>query len=365
MTRRASNVCFFIGTHGDWGGASRIIFNIVRKLDRTWFNPMVMLTAEGAICQELNELEVPYRIWPLENDYRPIAYARHFLKSLRFLSRENINLVVLSYGCLGWRPAELLAAKVLRIPIIEHCQRVQKIPYPYGRFAARVFASSKYICERSNLPGINMAPLYDLVDAERFATGRDIRSELGIPAKDRLVTYLGRKRKSKGIDLFVELARRISDPDVSFIIASQRTGRPNEDTYSETEFAKLIAADDRIRHVGFRDDVESIYRTSDIIVMPSIAPEPCPAVAIEAAASGRPIVATNTGATPEFVENGITGLLVSEMDLDGLLHAVQDLLDDPEKRSKLGENARAFALQKFVAEPIATINETYAGVAGR
>lgn len=362
MIGYANNVCFFVGTHGDWGGASRIIFNIVRKIDRARFNPVVMLTADGLIGHELQDLGVQYRIWPLESSALTGAYVKHFFKCLRFFREEKIRLVVLSYGCLGWRPAELLAAKVLRIPIIEHCQQVQKMPYPFAKFADKIFVSSKYICERSSFSGINVAPLYDLVDAERFAAGRDIRSELGIPVNNRVVSYLGRKRKSKGIDLFIELARRIGDADVSFIIATQRTSRPNEDTYTEADFAELIAADERILHVDFREDVENIYCTSDLIVMPSIAPEPCPAVAIEAAVCARPVVATNTGATPEFVEHAITGLLVSGADLDGIFNAVRELLDDPEERSRLGRNAHAVALRRFVIEPIETVNETYAEV---
>lgn len=365
MTHRANNVCFFVGTHGDWGGASRIIFNIVRKIDRDRFNPMVILTADGVISHELDDLNVAYRIWPLESNFMSFDYVRHFLRCLIFFRLEKIKLVVLSYGCLGWRPAELLAARALRIPIIEHCQQVQNTPYPYARFAAKVFASSKYICERSNFPGIGMTPLYDLVDAERFATGRDIRSELGIPISNRVIAFLGRKRKSKGIDLFVELARRIGDSNVSFIVATQRISRPNEDAYSDSEFAELIAADKRIRHLDFREDVENIYCTADVIVIPSVAPEPCPAVAIEAAASGRPVVATNIGAMSEFVEHAKTGLLVSGENFDELLHAVRELLDDPERRFRLGKSARTFALRKFVAEPIVTINETYARVACR
>lgn len=363
MEKEKIKVCFFVGTHGDWGGASRIIFNIIRRIDRSRFHPIVVLTAEGPICAELRSSGVAYEIRPL-NIYRNIIqHMAHVIKCILFYRSHGIELVVLAYGCLGWRPAELMAARVLNIPVVQHCQRIIREPSPYTRYSSQIFTSTKYIHEQSGFTEIEVGPLYDLVNVERFASGKDIRDELGIPPSNQVVTFLGRRRKRKGLELFIDLARRLENPTLSFIVATQRTGKPNDDTYSDEDFANMIKSDARIMHVAYRDDVENIYATSDVIVMPSVEPEPCPAVAIEAAASGRPIVATDTGATNELVVDGETGLLVTANDLDALVGAVETLLADVGLRSELGRKSMDFARRKFVSQPVEIVNLAYSRIA--
>ncbi len=70
-------------------------------------------------------------------------------------------------------------------------------------------------------------------------------------------------------------------------------------------------------------------------------------VAREAMAYGRPVVASNVGGLPDAVEDGVTGLLVPPRDATALRAALVRLLDDPGLRRRLGESARARALERF------------------
>ncbi len=356
-------VCFFVGTHGDWGGASRIIFNIIRNFDHEQFAPIVMLSGTGEICAELDKIDVRYEIWPNKPSSRIVLRIGRWLAARKFFKCNRVDLVVAAYGCLGWKPVEILAARALKIPIVQHCQRVIKSPCPYSRFSAMIFTSSEYISRESNFKDVIVIPMTDIVDIDRFSSGVDVRSELGIPADNKIVTFLGRKRRCKGLDKFVDMCEQIHGHGISFIVATQRTGKPNEDTYSDEEFAELMRRDRRLIHVDYRGDIENIYAISDVIVMPSRDAEPCPAVVLEAAASGKPIVAYNVGATSEFVIDKKTGFLCEDDDIDSLVQQVKHLLNDSELRTAAGTQSVELARQRFFAEPIKTINTTYFALA--
>ena len=68
---------------------------------------------------------------------------------------------------------------------------------------------------------------------------------------------------------------------------------------------------------------------------------------IEAMLSGKSIVATRVGGIPELIVERVTGLLVEPSNAAALAAALQTLVDDPQLRARLGEGARAHALEKF------------------
>ncbi len=356
---KKKTIGYFVGTHGDWGGASRIIFNIVRNIDRSRFEPIVMLTAEGEICKELKGLGVRFAVWKHETCFSPLSHFKHLIRSLHFYRRNKVNVVVLNYGCLGWRPAELLAARLAKLPVIQHCQQVVSAPQPYTKYSNLILTCSNYVLDKSAFAPVRVRTVYDIVDTERFAAGADIRGELGLENSHIVITFLGRKRKIKGLDVFVSLTNQFPEESLRFLVASRRTGKPNLDSYSDEEFNTLVGTDRRIRYIDYRSDVENIYKASDIIVMPSQGEEPCPAVALEAAASGRPMVATDMGAISELVVHDKTGFLVPKHDYQALVDCVRLLVTDSQRRVEMGREAKALARERFFKQPIEQLHEIY------
>lgn len=93
------------------------------------------------------------------------------------------------------------------------------------------------------------------------------------------------------------------------------------------------------------DAVARLIATATVVVLPSRT-EGLPAVALQAAAMGRPVVATRVGGLPEIVQDGETGLLV-ERDGDGLAAAIAALLVDPALAVRLGRAAWHRAREVF------------------
>jgi glycosyltransferase involved in cell wall biosynthesis len=98
--------------------------------------------------------------------------------------------------------------------------------------------------------------------------------------------------------------------------------------------------------VSERDKVE-LYRRAKIVVVPSIFNESFGIVALEAMASGRPVIASRVGGLEDVVVNGETGILVEPGSEEQLAEAIETLLGDEGYRRRLGANARRLVEEKY------------------
>jgi len=101
---------------------------------------------------------------------------------------------------------------------------------------------------------------------------------------------------------------------------------------------------------GFRNDIEDVVSTMDVIIHASINPEPFGRVILEGMALGKPVIATDIGGVPEFVQHGVTGQLVPPRDPKALADAIVELLRDRLRRDRLGNNGRLAVLQRFTVQ---------------
>jgi len=90
-----------------------------------------------------------------------------------------------------------------------------------------------------------------------------------------------------------------------------------------------------------------IYQRADICVVPSIWPEPQGIVALEAMASGKPLVASDIGGLKEVVQDGVSGLLFKPGDSEDLAGKLTKLIEEPELRRELGKRGREEAVEKY------------------
>lgn len=350
-------IAFFLGTNNDWGGASRALLNFVRKLDRKAFTPLVVIPKPGPIQRILAAQGIPCEVWPIHDRSRNVlAYAIGVIRSMVFLRSHRIALAHLNYGAIGWKPAEILAARLLRIPLVNHFHNAVKTASSYLRYSTAAVGVSRFICEHSDHRGIPCHVVHNVADFDRFGNGRSKKKELGFKEDDIVISFFGQVRRIKGVLLFLDLAGRIPENDVGFLIAGELKG---DDTFAPEEFKRMLAGDPRIKYLGYREDVEDLYASSDIVVMPSQWEEPCAMVLFEASAAGKPIVATATGGTPEIIVDGVTGYLVQRNDVEGLEARVRELLRDKQLRTSVGEQARQKAASAFTDAPVRQLEKLY------
>jgi glycosyltransferase involved in cell wall biosynthesis len=356
-------VAFFLGTSNDWGGASRALLNFVRKLDRSAFTPLVVIPKPGPLETLMPADGIGCEVWPIhERSLNLLDYAVAIVRSASFLRSRNVALIHINYGAIGWKPAEIIAARLLSIPIANHLHTVVQDTSSYISYSSAVIGVSRYVCDHSNPRGAPCYVLHNVADFERFGRGTSKRATLGLRPDSTVVAFFGQVRRIKGVLMFLELARRIDDPNVEFIIAGELRG---EDTFQADEFARLIGGDPRVKYLGYRDDIEDLYASCDVVVMPSQWEEPFGMVLLEASAAGRPIVATATGGIPEIVIDGETGFLVEKTDSDALTARVLALIRDVGLRATVGKRAKERAKSTFAFGPVRELEALYRNLIAR
>lgn len=165
-----------------------------------------------------------------------------------------------------------------------------------------------------------------------------------LPEKEPLILFVGRLVAEKGVLELVRALERVLPDHPGWraeLIGPTRFGRAGEATrYQEEVLTACRALGSRIRHVDFlpNDAVLERFAVAEVVVVPSLWPEPLSRTAIEGLAHGCAVIASARGGLPEVVEG--RGLLVDEPTTDALTAALARVLDDPTLRRNLQERAR-------------------------
>jgi len=345
---------------GDWGGASRVLFSNLRLIDRTRFEPLVLLPSRGPVLPLLEQIGISYVIWGRAHEPGGIVrYAMDIAATVRFFRQRRVDVLHVN-DANYWRPAEILAARLLRIPIVTHYHVVVDKPGPFVKYSDLIVAVSAYTAEASQPETVPKAVVHNSVVLARFDQAHDIREELGLSSHDVVISFFGQIRDIKGVDLFIRLAHAVPGKSIKFLIVGEcRDPVRFPGSYTEDRLRREIGDDARIRYVGYRADVENVYRASDIVIMPSRGGEPFGLITIEAGASCRPIVATRDGGIPEVIQHGENGFLVDREDLAGLVNHTELLINDRGLRQRMGQRARQIVEARFTERPVRDLERAY------
>jgi glycosyltransferase involved in cell wall biosynthesis len=186
----------------------------------------------------------------------------------------------------------------------------------------------------------------------------EARAALGLPVDALVAAVLGRVSGWKGQDMLV---RALAEPplrDDPRVVALVAGGPWRGEVRHQRELHELAArlgVASRLFDVGFRDDVNTVYGAADLVVVPSKQPDPLPNAALEAAAAGCCVVASNHGGLPEILRDHETGRLVPPGDPVALAGVIAELAAAPAERERLGaaaaqDVARRFATGRMLSE---------------
>lgn len=184
------------------------------------------------------------------------------------------------------------------------------------------------------------------VDIEQFRPGSsNVRRRFGISEGSQVIGYVGRLTRDKGIPELIAAFDRILQTMPQTYLLLVGWFDEAEDALDH-ELRQRIAHHPHVVCTGFVADPAPCYRAMDLLVLPSLR-EGFPNVVLEASATGIPVITTlSTGARDSVVHNE-TGLLVSPGDCEAIVEATLSLLQNPEKRRRLGEKARARVAEFF------------------
>ena len=171
----------------------------------------------------------------------------------------------------------------------------------------------------------------------------DYRHLYGIPADAFVVGWVGRMTGVKDTGAVLEIVRATRERGVDAVLCMVGDG-PDRERLEQLAHDLGIARSTYF--VGYQEDVAGYYRLFDAFLLPSVN-EGTPVSAIEALASGTPVVATRVGGVPDVVRDGIDGFLVEPGDTEAAAERLADARGRPGAACaarRVGTRVRARAL---------------------
>ena len=324
----------------------------------------------AVVCREAEIKPQAIRIYEVNFKGENVSFIRNMIfpfKSLKVL--ENFDIIHTQYHpCIF---AGNVAASVFEKthvftyhgfapvkPWRSYRQKLKMVDHRIGTFFALRFKVDRIITVSEFLKRELVAKyfveenkirvIYNGVDTERFnpkVNGDNIRKayELG---DSPVVLYLGRLAPYKGVQFLIEAIPLVLKevPKAKFLIG----GAIRYDTPDLWRLVKKLRIKKATIFAGYvpNDVVPNFYACCDVFCYPSLW-EGFGLTPAEAQACGKPVVAFNTCAIPEVVENNRTGLLVEPKNVGALADALISLLKDKERRVRMGLEARKRVLRLF------------------
>ncbi|MEF8873954.1 MAG: glycosyltransferase family 4 protein [Candidatus Thermoplasmatota archaeon] len=217
------------------------------------------------------------------------------------------------------------------------------------KYVDHFFSLSEFINQQLIKAGIDAANITKVVNIPKIETSS---RQIDLPDDAPIVSYIGALTKIKGVDLLIRAFEKV-ETEAELIIVGDGPERK--------KLGKMGGSNSNIMFLGKveHEDISSIYERSDIVVVPSVWPEPLSRVLLEAAHFGTPILATDVGGSPEVIKDGYNGLLFKP-EVEDLSMKLKEILEDEDKIQEMGRNMEKYYEENLSKSTVVDrILETY------
>lgn len=366
----AINILFVTASPGHvFGGGKQAFYNLIRRLDRRRFNPLVATTPTGRYAEMLRAEEI--KLFPLS------VHNRFDLRTpyhLARIVRENAVTILHSHG--GGRADFFiyLASKLVNIPVkittvanlverwfdvhpiqLSVYKKIQrKAEKAFDHFICVSDYLADHLMRQHGLDRTKINTIYNGVDLNYFdevPNYPNVKNEFLQRGEQILIGAVGRLVPEKGLKYLLaaipNVLKRFSEARLLLV----------GDGPLRTDLERIVTDLDltgKVTFVGFRSDMREILSALDILVLPSLL-EGFPMIILEAMAMAAPIVASDIPGIREQLIDGKSGILVPTKDSNALASAITRMLEDKQAARRIGLEARKtvdekFSIEKMVAE---------------
>ncbi|MBI2060052.1 MAG: glycosyltransferase family 4 protein [Nitrospirae bacterium] len=364
----------FLSTCVRGGGAGWSLYSLIKNLDRTRFEPHVVVPSSGIFGELYRGLRVPLtEIRSLPERMESPASAPRRVIGLALAAREVAALAqsgefdLIYCNNMLTKPVGWLAGGSARRPVVFHCRnihdtRARATFYPMLARSPRV---KKVICnsEASREPyarwvGGKTVVIHNGVDLDRFsaqnASGA-VRSALKLERSAPLVGYFGNLIPRKGPQILVESAPHVlrRQRDAQFVlVGDEPVGGSGRFRQRLADRVRQLGVESAVHFTGAVPDIRPYLSEVNVAAIPSLQ-EPFGRVVIEAMAMGVPVVATAVGGIPEIIHDGEDGVLVPPGAPLEFAEGILKLLDDPALAGRIARAASDHVRKNFAAPVMA------------
>jgi glycosyltransferase involved in cell wall biosynthesis len=380
---------------GTVGGSYYVLYDLVVNLDKSSYRPVVVfyfdnflvpLLRESGIETHVLEHATPYVLrWKTSsNPLIKIAYhgLRPFqrlvnigktllLPALRwrsFIRRQRIDLVDLNNSVTrnhDW----MLGATLAGVPCMTHEMGINTSFSPLSRFFATrmkaIVPVSQAVEHNMRRLGIDLPTIQTIhngIDLARYhfqQSPEQLRATYGIAANRPIIGVIGNIKRWKGQETVIRATQLIKQevPTICCLLVGGISERDQAYYDHLQTLCTQLALDQQVIFTGFQENPLDFMNAMDIVIHPSIDPEPFGIVNLEAMSIRKPVVSTTIGAPVEIFEDRISGRLVEPGNPEALAGACLELLRAPETAKQIGEAGYCRFQERFTIENMVTENE--------
>jgi glycosyltransferase involved in cell wall biosynthesis len=343
----------YVDLETEWRGGQSQAIEALRGLRRRGHDAELLAITGGALADRAREAGVPLiEVEGSRRRWRAAGALRRLLRDAPpdVVHANESDALTAAWLARAHRRTTLAAARRLAYPI-------QKNPISLARYRAahRIFAISDFVARSvvdSGIPeervvvvreGIEIPPP---LTAERRDAARRVWN---LADRDIALGCVGYLLPEKGQEFLVCAMPEIcaAEPRCRLLLAG---GGPLRAHLSE--LAEKLGVRERVAFAGFVEHVGDVYAALDLFIFPSLA-EPSGTSLLAAMAWGLPIVGVSRGGVPEYVEDGVNGLLIPLPEPRAIAAVVRRALADGALRERLAARARADIAARYASDVMA------------
>ena len=336
---------FHIVSNKHWTGAEQYTYDLVDRLRKDPnFYVEVVCRKHPNVLKQYRRLEIPISILPLKGVTdidSPVRFARLLRKGKNIIHVHSFRDAFMAV--MARRISE---NRDTRVVVSVHGVYTPKKNYMYTKLYKAIdcfvfssqMARDAFLGKAKKSYAERAVVLRDSVCDSMIGTQvPDLRRELGLDSQQALIMYHGKIAPEKGIDALLGALTHVDKSKYHLAIIGE--GEPKY----KAKIKGFIVAAGMVHNVtllGFRDNIMEYLRQADFGVLPSIQPEALGITNLEYMMAGKAHICSNNGAQPEYVSDGVNGLLVTPGDESALAAAINELINDKATRSRMGAQAQ-------------------------
>ena len=336
---------FHIVSNKHWTGAEQYTYDLVERLrNDDDFYAEVVCRKYPVVLTQYRRLEIPISILPLKGVTdidSPVRFARLLRKG-----KNIIHVHSFKDAFMAVMARRISENRDTRVVVSVHGVYKPKSNYMYTKLYKSIdcfvfssqMAKDAFVGKAKKQYADRAMVLRDSVcDSQLGTSVPDLRRELGLDSHQALIMYHGKLAAEKGIDTLLGALTHVDKSKYHLVVIGDGQAK-----YKAKIKGFIVAAGmvNNVSLLGFRNNILEYLRQADFGVLPSIQPEALGISNLEYMMAGKAHICSNNGAQPEYVHDGVNGLLVPPGDEHALTTAINVLLNDTASRSRMGTQAQ-------------------------
>lgn len=357
----------FLDQSGKLGGAELCLVDIAKLYGK---NALVGLFADGDFRKLLEKNHLPVKVLKNPginvNKYSNLFTALANLGTVVNLIQQVVNLAQ-DYDIIYANTQKALvvgaiASLLTRKPLVYHLHDILSLDHfsktnlqvaitLINKFASLVIANSQASKNAFIAAGgkANIEVVYNGFNVNNYQVSEnnitELKQQLQLGNK-YIIGHFSRLSPWKGQHILIEALVKCPENIIVILVGDALFG---EDEYVNQLHQKIttLGIENRVKFLGFRNDIPQLMTMCDLVVHTSIAPEPFGRVIVEGMLCGKPVIAAKAGGAIELIEDGINGFLVTPNNPQELAETINYCFQETEIVRNMAKNAQINASQRF------------------